>query len=71
MYKLTHDANALMSIRRLLSDRSEVSSRITRATCNRELEITRVRTEFARRSFLCRATRAWNELPVTKEFSEF
>ena len=63
--KLTHDANAPMSIRRLLSDRCEVSSRKTRATCNRELENTRVRTEFARRSFLYRATRAWNELPVT------
>ena len=52
IYKLLNDANAPVSIRRLLSDRSEVSRRTTRATRNRELVVPRVRAEFARRSFL-------------------
>ena len=75
MYKLINDANAPVSIRRHLTARSNVSSRYTRATENREVEVGRVRTEFARRSFLCRATRAWNQLPVavkcSRNFSHF
>ena len=65
VYKLIHDVNAPVSIRELLTDRSDVSCRTTRATHNRELELTRVRTEFARRSFMCRAVRAWNQLPAS------
>ena len=65
LYKLIHDANAPMLLRSLINDRSDVSCRTTRATYNRVLETGRVRTEFARRSFLCRATREWNQLPAT------
>ena len=70
MYKLIHDERAPETIRRLLTDRAQVSSRSTRATHNQELEVPRVKTEFARRSFLCRATRAWNQLPVTTRSSQ-
>ena len=65
LYKLIHDANAPMLLRGLISDRSDISCRTTRATYTRELETARVKTEFARRSFLCRATREWNQLPAT------
>ena len=43
--------------------RSEVSSRSTRATAAGQLQLPRVRTEFARRSSVYRAMHAWNELP--------
>ena len=42
--------------------RSDVSVRHTRATADGQLQLPRVRTEFARRSFLYRAASAWNEL---------
>ena len=64
MYQLIHDTNAPTAIRQLITDRSEVSCRATRAMQNGELQVLRARTEFARRSFLCRATRACNQLPV-------
>ena len=32
------------------------------AAQNEELQVSRARTEFARRSFLCRAKRAWSQL---------
>ena len=43
--------------------RADVSSRHTRATADGQLQLPRMRTEFARRGFIYRATRAWNELP--------
>ena len=43
--------------------RSDVSCRRTRATEDGQLQLPKVRTEFARRSFVFRATRTWNELP--------
>lgn len=42
--------------------RSEVSSRCTRASADGQLQLPRVHTEFARRSFTHRAVRRWNEL---------
>ena len=70
MYRLINDANVPEGVRRLITDRSDVSCRITLATQNREIEVSRVRTEFARRSFLCRATRAWNQLPAAVKCSK-
>ena len=43
--------------------RSEVSARQTRAVVNGQLQLPRVRTEFARRSFMYRAISAWNNMP--------
>ena len=40
--------------------RSEVSVRQTRAVASGQLQLPRVRTEFARRSFMYRAISAWN-----------
>ena len=67
---MEHD---LSIVRRLLTDsdaaeilcsqlvyRSTQSSRSTRATDSGQLQLPRVRTEFARRSFLCRAAKVWN-----------
>ena len=42
--------------------RSEVSARQSRGSVSGQLELPRVRTELARRSFLSRAVRAWNDL---------
>lgn len=41
--------------------RAAVSVRQSRATAAGQLQLPRVRTEHARRSFLCRAIRSWNE----------
>ena len=46
-----------------LLHRSEVSVRQTRAVANGQLQLPRVRTEFARRSFTYRAISAWNNVP--------
>ena len=59
---LTTAASASESLRRRVVKRSDVSSRNTRASEGGQLELPRVRTEFARRSFLCRAVNAWNAL---------
>ena len=44
--------------------RSDVSARQTRAVVNGQLQLPRVRTEFARRSFVYRAVSAWNSESV-------
>ena len=64
IFKLMHDSQAPDLIRRRIVHRAAVSSRSTRATSDGQLQIPRVRTELARRSFICRASRAWNELPA-------
>ena len=64
MYKLMHGTDASDLIRQHVTYRADVSSRSTRAARDEQLQIPRVRTEFARRSFLSRATRQWNELPI-------
>ena len=43
-----------------LVPRSEISSQRTRASTSGQLQLPRVKTELARRSFMCRAIRAWN-----------
>ena len=40
--------------------RSDISERQTRAVADGQLQLPRVRTEFARRSFMYRAISAWN-----------
>ena len=62
MFRLLHGTNAPELIRRHITHRADVSSRSTRASDDGQLEVPRARTEFARRSFLCRASRAWNGL---------
>ena len=44
--------------------RSDVSARHTRATADGQLQLPKVRTEFARRSFMFRAASEWNALPL-------
>ena len=64
IFKLMHDWQAPDSIRSRIVHRTAVSSRSTRATSDGQLHVPRVRTELARRSFICRTTRSWNELPA-------
>ena len=64
MYNLLHGTNAPDLIRRHITRRADISVRSTRAARDGQLQIPRVRTEFARRSFLCRASREWNGLPA-------
>ena len=52
------DAPEILSAK--LEYRSEMSTHRTRATDRGQLQLPRVQTEFARRSFISRATRAWN-----------
>ena len=47
-------------LRQQFALRADVSSRSTRAVSDGRLQLPRVRTEFARRSFLYRAASAWN-----------
>ena len=62
MYRLLSGEAAPEVIRSSISFRSAVSARDTRATVDGSLEMSRTRTEFARRSFSARAVRAWNGL---------
>ena len=63
MYRLTHDAETSEVLRSQTIRRSDVAVRETRNTADGQLELPHTRTEFARRSFLARAVRAWNKLP--------
>ena len=63
LYRLMYDEEAQEVMRSHITRRSDVSARATRATDCEYLEVPRNRTEFARRSFLARAVRAWNGLP--------
>ena len=49
-------------LRSRIEYRSDVSVRQSRATVSEQLQLPRVRTELAKRSFLSRATRAWNRM---------
>ena len=49
--------------------RSEVSARQSRATQDGQLHLPRVRTELARRSFLFRATKTWNDLRGAERYA--
>lgn len=48
-----------------LLHRSDVSQRQTRAVTSGQLQLPRVRTEFARRSFMYRAVAAWNSVSAS------
>ena len=48
------------ALAQLIRPRSDVSQRCTRASCRNQLELPRVKTERARRSFPYRAVYAWN-----------
>ena len=51
-------------LRSKLTYRSELSAHCTRATDRGQLQLPRVRTEFARRGFLFRASKSWNSALV-------
>ena len=57
---LLRSENASELLRDRVLKRCDVSLRNTRAAANGQLELPRVRTEFARRGFLFRAATAWN-----------
>jgi len=63
VFKIMNEFTGSELIRGQLNCRSTVSQRSTRATANGELQVPRCRTEFARRSFIPRACRMWNNLP--------
>ena len=65
IHKLLYRPNmSPVNIRRLLTYRSEVSQRRTRAVETGLLELPRVRSERARRCFTYRAPLAWNRAPA-------
>ena len=63
MHHLINAPCAAELLRERVVLRSDVSCRHTRATEDGQLQLPKVRTESARRSFVFRATRTWNELP--------
>ena len=50
------------SLAGLVKRRSDVNSRLTRSTCGNQLDLPKIRTERARRTFHFRAVRSWNSL---------
>ena len=60
MRHLISSANASEILRERVIRRSDVSCRDTRATVGGQLQLPRVRTEFARKCYLFRAAAAWN-----------
>ena len=64
MRHLTTSSSASELLRQRLLRRADVSARRTRGTDAGHFELPRVRTEFARRSFMYRATSAWNDLTL-------
>jgi len=63
LHHLLRSPNAPDSLCALVVSRSDVSVRTTRGSESLMLQTPRVRTELARRSFVCRAIGAWNRLP--------
>ena len=61
MRRILHAPHAPELLRSKVMYRSDVSCRQSRATADGQLQIPRTRTELARRSFLSRAVRTWNE----------
>ena len=64
---LTSAAGACEVLRERILRRSDVSVRSTRATESGQLQLPKVRTELARRSFFYRAISAWNSSVVNAE----
>lgn len=62
--QLFNHPHAPQCMRNSLSYRSEVSARDTRAAAAGQLQLPRVRTELAKRSFGYRAVSLWNEAPA-------
>ena len=62
--RMVCDCHAPVILRGQIARRSDVSTRDTRGTDSTMLQLPRVRTEFARRSFMFRASSKWNSLPV-------
>ena len=60
--RLLTATDAPETLRGKLKYRSDLSAQRTRATDRGQLQVPRVRTEFARRSFASRAVRAWNSV---------
>ena len=60
MRHIIDSQNAPELLRQKFMLRSDVSSRNTRAVTDGQLQLPRVRTEFARRNFYFRAVHAWN-----------
>ena len=60
MYRTMYEEEAPVAMCSHITRRSDVSAQATRATDCEHLEVPRNRTEFARRSLLARAVRAWN-----------
>ena len=63
MRHLITSPNASQSLREQVLYRSDVSVRETRATADEQLQLPKYKGTFAQRSFLYRATIAWNALP--------
>ena len=63
VHRLMHLPQAPVSVGRLMTHRSVVSSRCTRATEAGLLQLPRVHSERARRYFTYRAAKLWNEAP--------
>ena len=63
MRHLMTASNSSEILRDQIVTRSTVSARRTRATDGGQLQIPRVKTEFARRGFLYRAVSRWNKVP--------
>lgn len=60
MHMILHSPRSPVCLRERVTYRETVSSRVTRGTADRLLELPRVRTEIARRCFAFRAVSAWN-----------
>ena len=63
MHRLLSPSCEAHALTQQLLRRSEVSVRQTRAVMNGQLQLPRVRTEFARRGFMYRAISACNAMP--------
>lgn len=63
LFHLQKSQFASESLRELVVPRSAVSVKTTRGAENLMLQLPRVRTELARRSFVSRAIGSWNRLP--------
>ena len=61
MQLILHSDRTPVCLRKRVTYRENVSSRVTRGTADRLLELPRVRTEIARRCFAFRGVSAWNK----------
>ena len=64
VHKLLCGSEAPVNLRHMLTYRHQVSARSTRAAEAGLLQLPRVRSERARRSFCYRAAKTWNTVPA-------